>query len=297
MKKIIYILILILILVLVIINNESIQNFIVKKIIYSDKPIAKVSNEYHLNDEFSYISETNEFYATSKEQLMKILYTVLNNGWDNFSFYCDYDNCKDDINEFSNNNEHLFLNNFTHPYNNYTKILVAINYFGKVEISPVKTYNEEEISFINTKIDSIIKSLITDDMSTVEKIKVFHDYVVKNTKYDIEYVNSGLSDINNPSHTAIGPLVYGKALCGGYTDLMAIFLNKIGVKNYKISSTNHVWNLVYIDDTWLHLDLTWDDPVNQDLLLHKFFLITTAELKELNTGYHDFDSNYFIEAS
>ena len=144
-----------------------------------------------------------------------------------------------------------------------------------------------------------MKSIITDNMSDREKIKAFHDYVINNTKYDVEYVESKLTDINNPSHTAIGPLLYGKALCGGYTDLMAIFLNKIGISNYKISGEDHVWNLVYLDGKWLHLDLTWDDPVTsngENILLDKFFLITTDELKALNTGYHDFNEEYFVEA-
>ena len=80
---------------------------------------------------------------------------------------------------------------------------------------------------------------------------------------------------------------------------MAIFLNKIEVPNYKISGEDHVWNLVYLDGKWLHLYLTWDDPVisnGENILLDKFFLITTDELKALNTGYHDFNEEYFVEA-
>ena len=299
MKKTIPLFILIAILIIVLLNNQAIQNFIVKKIIYHDKPVALEANEYKLKDTFFYVDETYDFYANSKEQLLKIVYTVLKNVWNSFTFYCNYDNCSNDINKLSNNDEHLVLNNFLHPYNSYTKIFLSVNSFGRVEISPIKTYNQEEISFINTKVDSIMKSIITDNMSDREKIKAFHDYVINNTKYDVEYVESKLTDINNPSHTAIGPLLYGKALCGGYTDLMAIFLNKIGIPNYKISGEDHVWNLVYLDGKWLHLDLTWDDPVTsngENILLDKFFLITTDKLKALNTGYHDFNEEYFVEA-
>ena len=32
-----------------------------------------------------------------------------------------------------------------------------------------------------------------------------------------------------------------------------------GIKNYKIASSNHVWNYVYIENNWYHLDLTWDE--------------------------------------
>lgn len=299
MKKTISLFILIAIFIIVLLNNKVIQNFIVKKIIYRDTPVALEANEYKLKDTFFYVDETYDFYANSKEQLLKIVYTVLNNGWNSFTFYCNYDNCSNDINKLSNNDEHLVLNNFLHPYNSYTKIFLSVNSFGRVEISPIKTYNQEEISFINTKVDSIMKSIITDNISDREKIKAFHDYVINNTKYDVEYVESKLTDINNPSHTAIGPLLYGKALCGGYTDLMAIFLNKIGIPNYKISGEDHVWNLVYLDGKWLHLDLTWDDPVTsngENMLLDKFFLITTDKLKALNTGYHDFNEEYFVEA-
>ena len=79
---------------------------------------------------------------------------------------------------------------------------------------------------------------------------------------------------------------------------MAIFLNKMNIPNYRISSVNHVWNLVYLDGKWLHLDLTWDDPVvntKENLLLHNFFLINSDELKKKNTGQHDYDANIFLE--
>ena len=299
MKKVISLLILITIFIIVLLNNQTIQNFIVKNLIYRDTPVLMEANEYKLKDNFLYVDETSDFHATSKEQLLKIVYTVLNNGWNEFTFYCNYDNCTKDINNLTENNESLVLNNFLHPYNSYTKIFLSVNSFGRVEISPIKTYNQEEISFINTKIDNIMKSIITDNMSDREKIKTFHDYVINNTKYDLEYVESKLTDINNPSHTAIGPLLYGKALCGGYTDLMAIFLDKIGIPNYKISGDDHVWNLVYLDGKWLHLDLTWDDPVTsngENMILDKFFLITTDKLKSLNTGYHDFNEEFFPEA-
>ena len=45
---------------------------------------------------------------------MNIIYTVLNSGWDEFSFYCDdkYDNCYNDINELAKDEE--ILGNIIH---------------------------------------------------------------------------------------------------------------------------------------------------------------------------------------
>ena len=80
---------------------------------------------------------------------------------------------------------------------------------------------------------------------------------------------------------------------------MSIYLNKIGIQNYKISSKNHIWNLVNLDGTWYHLDATWDDPVvkdNKQYLIHNYFLISTVELYNLDKVEHDFNKDIFVEA-
>ena len=79
---------------------------------------------------------------------------------------------------------------------------------------------------------------------------------------------------------------------------MALFLEKMGVKNFKISSDSHVWNAVYIDGSWYHLDLTWDDPVttnNTNVLQHEFFLLNTNQLHSKEKDEHAFDKNVYLE--
>ena len=70
------------------------------------------------------------------------------------------------------------------------------------------------------------------------------------------------------------------------------------------NSEGHVWNAVYLDNQWLHLDLTWDDPVSNDgtdYLQHKYFLITTAQLEEVDSSgevkvtEHQFKKNIYVE--
>ena len=77
-------------------------------------------------------------------------------------------------------------------------------------------------------------------------------------------------------------------------------IDSIRIQNYKISNNNHIWNLVKIGDSWLHLDLTWDDPVTntgENLLLHKFFLIDTDTLLKLDPNGHNFNKDYYPEIS
>lgn len=300
MKKIFKLFILLLLFFVVLYNREPIEKFIIKQYIYFDKPVINDKNDYYLPYDFEFIQETDNFEVTSVEHLKQVLYTFLNNGWDDFSFYCTYEECINDLNNLSAKEEYILLNNFVHPYNSYRKLYVSANSFGRVHFSIERIYSEEEIQLLNNEIDKIIKENITDNMSQKEQVKVFHDYIVEHSKYDSEYIDADKSDINSPSHSAIGVLVNHKALCGGYTDIMAIFLNRLNIPNYKISTDNHIWNLVNIDGKWLHLDATWDDPVldtGEELILDKFFLITTEKLKSFKTEYHGFDKNIFKEAN
>ena len=137
-----------------------------------------------------------------------------------------------------------------------------------------------------------------EDLDDVDKIMKVHDYIINNTRYDIERNETGTSQYR--SNNAYGTLFEGYAICGGYADTMAIFLTKMGFKNFKIASTTHVWNAVFIDGKWLHLDLTWDDPVDDtgnDYLYHKYFLVSTETLKDEDGNYaeHNFDQSIYLE--
>ena len=77
---------------------------------------------------------------------------------------------------------------------------------------------------------------------------------------------------------------------------MALFLDKMNIPNIKVASATHIWNLVYLNDEWYHLDLTWDDPYTEDstnIISHNFFLIDYEKLKAWNTEEHIFDQNIY----
>ncbi len=290
---------LVILLCLTAIYQKDISNFLVEKIVYSKKIYLEKPNNYELDYEFEYVKKTNDFIANNKQELINILYTFLNNGSTKFYFYCDYNECPNDVNALTDENELVIINNYVHPYNNYRKVYVTYNSFNKVEINIEKSYNDDVIMAVDKKIDEIMKEILTDDMSDKEKIIKIHNYIVETTDYDTAYLEANLQDIDNPSHKAIGPLYYHKALCGGYTDAMSLFLNKLKIPNYRISSENHIWNYVYLDNNWYHLDLTWDDPVTDDgskLVLNNFLLITTEQLEQFHTGYHTYDKSVYIEA-
>ena len=135
-------------------------------------------------------------------------------------------------------------------------------------------------------------------MTNEDKIKIIHDYIINNTKYDKAKSDNKVKLYN--SDIAYGALIEHYAICGGYSDSMKLFLDKFGIENYKISSENHIWNLVKLNNEWFHLDLTWDDPVTntgEDVLEYDYFLITTEELQTLDTDQHFFDKTIYTEAN
>lgn len=299
MRDLLKLLPLVILFILVFVYRESITEYIIEKVIFSKEIYIEEPNQYALDYDFEYLKTTDDFIADNRQEILNIIYTSLNNGYDNFYFYCHYEECQEDVGDITEPENIITISNYVHPYNTYRRVYVSTNSFDKVEIRIEKSYTNDNINSINQRLDQIIKEIITDDMSDKEKITVFHDYIIDNTVYDSNYLETNLNDIDNPSHKALGPLFFGKALCGGYADVMAIFLNRLNIPNYRISSSDHIWNFVYVDNNWYHLDLTWDDPVTDsgvNMRLDTFLLITTEQLENLNTNYHIYDKNVYPEA-
>lgn len=297
--------ILCLLLVFCSIYKEKIVTFIMSYSI-QNKTVALPNEEENFNNyEFNLVQETDNFHVRSRQDILNVIYTILNHGISNFTFYCDkdYGDCDEELSRVSNDQVLLStINNLVSPYNSYEKIYFQISSFGEVKVKLDKLYSDEDMQKIESKISDFENENIKEGMSSVDKIKAFHDYLIKNSSYDkkrADGIESGNDSFNSNSHKATGPLIDGIALCSGYSDAMKIYLDKLGIPNYKISNSNHIWNLVHINGRWLHLDLTWDDPITSDgsnVLLHKFFLITTDELFKIDSKGHNFNTKYYPEA-
>ena len=109
-------------------------------------------------------------------------------------------------------------------------------------------------------------------------------------------ISKGAKIVKYKSDNAYGVLIENYGLCGGYTDAMMLFLERFQIPNYKIATENHIWNYVKIDDRWLHLDLTWDDPITENeknILDDTYFLITDDELMSLEKEDHTYNADIF----
>lgn len=281
--------------IVVYIFKDNISTFITDNIIYKGSNKILTYNEYYLNYDYNYVQNIDSSNVNNYQEILNIFYTFLNSGDDSYSFYCKYDNCINDIKSLIDENSTIsHINNFVHPFNSFESINIDVANSGKITIRNKKAYNEKEIEFIKTYINEFINSNINNQMNNYDKIKIFHDHIINKTEYDKNSSNDSYT-----SYTAYHLLTTGKSICGGYSDVMSIYLNTIGIQNYKITSEAHVWNLINLDGTWYHLDMTWDDPIASDgkqYLIHNFFLISTDELHKLDNVEHNFDTKVFSEA-
>ena len=104
-----------------------------------------------------------------------------------------------------------------------------------------------------------------------DRLMVLHDEIALRT----EYLTSGGAHISE----ADGPLVYGEALCEGYSKAFMYLCQSIGIECVCIIGGEHMWNMVKVDGEWYHIDVTWDDPIvtgssGGSNITHKYFLVS-----------------------
>lgn len=277
-------------------NIDKITDFVSEYLISKNEVILEESNQYTRNFQYERWSYNEDYIPYSKEDILNIYFNILNNGWDSFTFYCpkEYESCNSDIKEIANDEVLLSkINSYVHPYNSFEKMDTTISSLGEITVNVQKKYSDEKINVINLKVNEIMNELKLDGLTNEEKIKLIHNYIISNSAYDKDAAD-GRETIYDSS-SAYGNLIERYGVCSGYSDSMAIFLDILNIPNLKVSSDNHIWNLVLINGKWLNIDLTWDDVENSKYT-NNYFLITTKELQKLDSAEHVFDENFYLEA-
>ncbi|MCW6091575.1 cell wall-binding repeat-containing protein [Clostridium sporogenes] len=143
---------------------------------------------------------------------------------------------------------------------------------GEVDVSI--TYKLDKVTIdmekaaVKAKVQEIIKNVIKEGMSDVEKELVLHDYIVKNTEYNMYNHNNKI--ILPDDCNAYGVLVKGIGTSEGYSKAMYELLKAAGIEckyvtgisvHDSVGGDGHSWNIVKLEDEWYNLDVTWDEPI------------------------------------
>ena len=111
----------------------------------------------------------------------------------------------------------------------------------------------EEREAVNAAIAAFTDEYITDDMTDFEKEILIIKWLVENCEYESA---EGWS-----RSTAYSCIVEGRAQCAGYADAFLQTAKACGLDARYVYNTDHAWNLIELDGSWYHVDVTWEDPV------------------------------------
>lgn len=146
-----------------------------------------------------------------------------------------------------------------------------------------RTISKAKVEAHINKVDAELATIMdaAEKATTKErKLLVFHDYIVQNTSYDMGYYTDSIA---SESYYAYGALMNNKAVCNGYASLFQYLCLKSGIDcRFVVSDAdNHSWNMVKINKSYYHIDVTWDDPVPDILgrVSHEYFLLTDKQIR------------------
>lgn len=127
------------------------------------------------------------------------------------------------------------------------------------------------IAAFNDKVNQVVA--YANRATTPEgKLLLANDYFCVHYEYDME----------GSIFSAEGFFANGKGVCQAYSLAFQAVLDKLGFESGTAVSRamNHMWNVVKVNGSWYHLDVTWNDPITTQPLKarHNHLLLSDAGL-------------------
>ena len=158
---------------------------------------------------------------------------------------------------------------------------------------------------------SILREIISDDMTDYEKTLAIFEYLVDRVYYDYDAYNAigNKNDseeqkrhrANNACYFLEGVFEYNRAVCDGKSKAFVLLCRIEGIEcvrdwgsSYNEGEAGHAWNYVKINGTWYMVDTTAGDVattisgtgVKAEIVDYSYFLCPVNTYKK-NSGYDD----------
>ena len=150
---------------------------------------------------------------------------------------------------------------------------------------------------------SILREIISDDMTDYEKTLAIFEYLVDRVYYDYDaYDAMGTTNsANNTCYFLEGVFEYNRAVCDGKSKAFVLLCRIEGIEcvrdwgsSYNEGEAGHAWNYVKINGTWYMVDTTAGDAgtvfsgtgVKAEIVDYSYFLCPVNTYKK-NAGYGD----------
>lgn len=146
---------------------------------------------------------------------------------------------------------------------------------GTASFSYSVLYSSDAISKIKRKIDKKVSEITEGAMQlpVTAREKVIYRRIATRIRYKN---NDDFRD-----HSAVGVALMGEGVCEGYTALLLLCLRQVHIPAIKVYGTSesggsHCWAIVYIYDTPVHCDVTWDST--EGVLVYNYFNLSDEQI-------------------
>ena len=168
---------------------------------------------------------------------------------------------------------------------------------------PYPTGDKAKDEAVKKAIEVFKAEHITEGMSDFEKEIEIIRYLVDTISYD--WRNYQEDSIPDDSYTSYGALVKQIAVCAGYAQTFVNMADACGLEaKYIVGKAGggaHAWNRIKLDGQWYNVDVTWEDPINEEnepynnygyeKLQHQYINVTDEQL----AWDHQWDRNRYPE--
>ena len=131
------------------------------------------------------------------------------------------------------------------------------------------------------EIKSILREIVDDSMSDVQKLYNIYSWIVKNVQYDdgaVEYTDNGTYEYTQLKAWAVeGTIFEHKSICDSMSKAFVVFAGMEDIRCIQVSGNKHAWNRVYLD-----LDNTGE---------YKWYVID-ATFANSSSGEHESANHY-----
>ncbi|MBQ8488483.1 MAG: hypothetical protein IJ535_01755 [Pseudobutyrivibrio sp.] len=168
-----------------------------------------------------------------------------------------------------------------YQYNTYTNNDEVVG----LEFEPKYSMTEEQKDVYQAEVDAVVQdwlSGISVSASDYDKALYVFETLINNVEYDKDSVEN---------QNILSVFLYQSTVCQGYADAAWYLLDQLGIKSTIITGTanneSHAWNLVYLDDAYYYMDVTWGNSKyldsNNDAagrINYAYLAMTTEEISQ-----------------
>lgn len=139
---------------------------------------------------------------------------------------------------------------------------------AKVNFDYKEEFDSNEIKKTNSKLNYIKYRLFfeTIGFSNYDIAKTCFEYICKNATYDLSVDDQSLYSV----------LIDNKGVCASYAKSFKYLMDFFNIPNYIVegkfinSNENHAWNMIKLNDSWYHVDVTQADA-NENYIDYSYF--------------------------